>query len=123
MRPFSGVSSLLRRRNIVDFPEPEVPTRKTNSPFWMSALASRRATTSPLYTFVTFSSLIMGRQGQGVARREAGCSASARFGRSGYQWPSDGWEHPSPAVHRQLPWSASSTGNFGASGTWADQQE
>src|SRR3954452_16267160 len=88
MRPFSGVSSLLRRRNIVDFPDPDGPTRNTNSPFWMSALASRSETTSPLYAFVTFSSLIMG--GSWVVQvvratvdlawgREGGRFASARF--------------------------------------------
>ena len=44
---------------MVDLPDPVVPTRNTNSPFWMSQLASLRATTSPLYTLVTFSNLIM----------------------------------------------------------------
>src|SRR3954465_9768917 len=88
IRPFSGDSSLLRRRSIVDFPEPDGPTRKKNSPFWMSARASRSATTSPLYALVTFSSLIMG--GSWVQRvcratvdlawgREGGRFASARF--------------------------------------------
>src|SRR5687767_3287559 len=62
MRPPSGSSSLFRRRMNVDLPEPDGPTRKTNSPFWMSADASRSATTSPLYCLVTFSSLITGRE-------------------------------------------------------------
>src|SRR3954447_16726565 len=88
IRPFSGDSSLFRRRSIVDLPEPDGPTRKTNSPFWMSALASRSATTSPLYAFVTFSSLIMGgslvqtgcRATVDLAwGREGGRFASARF--------------------------------------------
>src|SRR6478672_4007136 len=59
MRPRFGLSSLFSRRIRVDLPEPEGPTKKTNSPFWMSQLASRRATTSPLKTFDTLSSLIM----------------------------------------------------------------
>src|SRR4051812_24780958 len=69
MRPVSGVSSLFISRIIVLLPDPDGPTRKTNSPFWMSALASRRATTSPLYTFVTFSSLIMARRNEACGTR------------------------------------------------------
>ncbi len=46
MRPLSGASSLLSRRMKVDLPEPDGPTRNTNSPLAMSADASRRATTS-----------------------------------------------------------------------------
>ena len=48
MLPSVGSSSLLRRRMKVDLPEPDAPTRKTNSPFWMSTFALRRAWTSPL---------------------------------------------------------------------------
>ncbi len=48
IRPPSGSSSLLSRRMNVDFPEPDGPTRNTNSPLWMSADAWRRATTSLL---------------------------------------------------------------------------
>ena len=48
MRPSRGLSSRLSRRRKVDFPEPDGPTRKTNSPFWISTDASRRATCSPL---------------------------------------------------------------------------
>ena len=36
MRPLVGRSSLLSRRMKVDLPDPDGPTRKTNSPFWMS---------------------------------------------------------------------------------------
>ena len=43
----------------VDLPEPDGPTRKTNSPFWISRETSFRATTSPLYALVTFSKRIM----------------------------------------------------------------
>ena len=39
MRPCSGVSSLLTRRRNVDLPEPDAPTRKTNSPLLMSTSA------------------------------------------------------------------------------------
>ena len=38
MRPSVGDSSLLRRRRNVDFPDPDGPTRKTNSPFPMSVV-------------------------------------------------------------------------------------
>ena len=48
MCPRSGTSSLFSSRMKVDLPEPEGPTRKTNSPFSMLTLASRRAATSPL---------------------------------------------------------------------------
>jgi hypothetical protein len=43
----------------VDFPDPEGPTRKTNSPFEISMLMSTRAFTSPRYTLETCSVLIM----------------------------------------------------------------
>src|SRR6266576_915886 len=59
MMPVSGSSSLVRRRRKVDFPDPDGPTRKTNSPLEMSTEASRSATVVPLYDLVTFSSLIM----------------------------------------------------------------
>src|SRR6476646_4616522 len=57
--PVVGSSCLFSSWIIVDFPEPDGPTRKTNSPLSMLALASRSATTSPLYTLETPSSLIM----------------------------------------------------------------
>src|SRR5213078_4650078 len=59
MVPESGSSSLVRRCRNVDFPDPDGPTRKTNSPLAMSTEHSRRATVVPLYDLVTFSSLIM----------------------------------------------------------------
>src|SRR4051812_5620061 len=58
--PESGSSSFVSRRRNVDFPEPDGPTRKTNSPLAMSTEQSRSATVVPLYDLVTFSSLIMG---------------------------------------------------------------
>src|SRR5256885_12317676 len=71
MVPPSGSSSLVSRRRKVDFPEPEGPTRNTNSPLAMSTEASRMATVVPLYDLVTFSSLIMvsakGQRGRGTA--------------------------------------------------------
>ena len=48
IRPCSGDSSLFTRRRNVDLPEPDAPTRKTNSPFSTSTVASLSATTSPL---------------------------------------------------------------------------
>ena len=48
MWPVSGVSSLFRRRMNVDLPDPEAPTRKTNSPLSISTLASRSATVEVL---------------------------------------------------------------------------
>jgi len=41
--PISGCSSLVTRRRNVDFPEPEEPTRKTNSPLAMSTDMFRTA--------------------------------------------------------------------------------
>ena len=49
-------SSLTR----VDLPDPDGPTRKTNSPRRMLRETSRAATVPPLYTLVTESSLIKG---------------------------------------------------------------
>ena len=60
--PRSGRSWRLSRRNSVLLPDPDGPTRKTNSPLAMSKLASRRATTSEAYDLVTFSRRIMGLQ-------------------------------------------------------------
>ena len=60
--PRSGRSCRLSRRNMVLLPEPEGPTRKTNSPLAMSKLASRRATTSAAYDLVTFSRRIIRRR-------------------------------------------------------------
>ena len=47
-RPLSAVSSRLISRSIVDLPDPEGPTRKTNSPFSMVAVAPWSASTPPL---------------------------------------------------------------------------
>ena len=44
--------------NVV-FPDPDAPTRKTNSPFSNSTVMSRRATVEPLYVLVTFSNRII----------------------------------------------------------------
>ena len=57
--PRSGRSWRLIRRNSVDLPEPDGPTRNTKSPFAMSKLTSRTATVSAPYTFVTLSRRIM----------------------------------------------------------------
>src|ERR1700730_13744378 len=59
MLPSSGRSSLVVKRMNVDFPDPDGPTRNTNSPFWMSMQTSRRATVVPLYDLVTWSNRIM----------------------------------------------------------------
>ena len=53
--------------NVV-LPEPEGPTKKTNSPLSISTVQSFRATVDPLYVFVTFWNLIMGRQSYGNTR-------------------------------------------------------
>ena len=45
---------------IVDLPEPDGPTRKTNSPLSITKLASRRATTLGLVDLVTTSNTIIG---------------------------------------------------------------
>ncbi len=45
IRPEVGSSSFRSSRTIVDFPEPDGPTRKTNSPFSITNEASSRATT------------------------------------------------------------------------------
>ena len=58
-RPCWATSSRFSSRMKVDLPDPDGPTKNTNSPLAMEMLASRTATTSPLYTFVTLSSLIM----------------------------------------------------------------
>ena len=47
--------------NVV-LPEPDGPTRKTNSPLSISTLQSFRATVDPLYVLVTFWNLIMRKQ-------------------------------------------------------------
>ena len=46
MRPLVGSSSLSSSRMMVDFPEPEGPTTKTNSPFSITKDARWSATTS-----------------------------------------------------------------------------
>ena len=55
-------------------PEPEGPTRKTNSPFSMSTVTSRRATVVPLYDLVTCSNLII-RMWRWNATRQRGDAA------------------------------------------------
>src|SRR3954447_16094727 len=62
--PESGSSSFVSRRRNVDFPEPDGPTRKTNSPLAISTDASRSATVVPLYDLVTFSSRIIWQKGR-----------------------------------------------------------
>src|SRR5262245_23968713 len=57
--PASGTSLLFTSRKRVDFPEPDGPTRNTNSPLPTSNVTSFRATTSELYFLVTLSSLII----------------------------------------------------------------
>src|ERR671913_91326 len=61
MRPPVGRSSLVSRRRKVDFPEPDWPTTKTNSPLPISTDTSSRAITSFPYDLLTWSSLITGR--------------------------------------------------------------
>src|SRR5947209_20584515 len=78
MRPESGSCSLSSRRMNVDLPEPDGPTRKTNSPFWMSTLTSLSATVVPLYDFVTFSNLIMRKLNYGPARPKTLAAAFQR---------------------------------------------
>src|SRR5579862_4134872 len=58
IEPSSGRSSRVSKRSNEDLPEPEGPTRKTNSPLAISREASRRATVLR-YVFVTWSSLII----------------------------------------------------------------
>src|SRR5687768_9631702 len=53
--PRSGRSCRLSRRKSVLLPEPDGPTRNTNSALATSKLASRSAATSELYVLVTFS--------------------------------------------------------------------
>src|SRR5579864_4105473 len=90
IRPFSGTSSLVRRRRNVDFPEPDGPTRKTNSPLAISTEQSRNATVVFLYDLVTFSRRIMVRARRAdVHRRTAG--------RRGYQ------PNPARPRHGGLP--------------------
>ena len=56
--PRVTISWRSNNRTSVDFPDPEGPTRNTNSPRRMLRETSRAATVPPLYTFVTESSLI-----------------------------------------------------------------
>src|SRR4051794_22077876 len=58
-RPAVATSSRSNSLRKVDLPDPEGPTRKTNSPLTISSERSRMATTSPLYVLVTFSNRIM----------------------------------------------------------------
>src|SRR5262245_26200056 len=57
--PWSAVSSRLINRSIVDLPDPDGPTRKTNSPLSMFAVQPSRALMLPLYTLLTFSKVII----------------------------------------------------------------
>src|SRR5579863_10183282 len=59
MRPSPGSSSRRRRRMNVVLPEPDGPTRKTNSPLSMSIDTSRSAKEPLLYVLVTFSNRII----------------------------------------------------------------
>src|SRR5918996_1400279 len=68
MLPRVGSSSFSRRRMNVDLPEPVGPTINTNSPLPISTDTLSRATTLSLYVFVTFSVLIMGKEGGRTAR-------------------------------------------------------
>ena len=61
----------------VVLPEPEGPTRKTNSPLSISTEKSPRATVEPLYVLVTFSNLIMR---AGVTAWIAMCGACGMYG-------------------------------------------
>ena len=56
--PEVGRSAMWMRRRVVDFPEPEWPVRKANSPFRMWKVTSRRAGPRLGYSFVTSVSLI-----------------------------------------------------------------
>src|SRR6476469_7795972 len=57
--PVDGSSSRSSRRSVVDLPEPDGPTTKTNSPFSISIETASRAITPFLYVLVTFWRLIM----------------------------------------------------------------
>src|SRR5580704_1111419 len=59
MRPSPGSSSRRSSRMNVVFPEPDGPTRKTNSPFSISIDTSRNAIEPLLYVLVTFSNRII----------------------------------------------------------------
>src|SRR6202795_4864215 len=59
MRPSPGSSSRRSRRMNVVLPDPDGPTRKTNSPLSMSIDTSRSAIEPLLYVFVTFSKRII----------------------------------------------------------------
>src|SRR3954453_14107610 len=93
MVPPSGSSSLVNRRRKVDFPEPEGPTRNTNSPLAMSTEAARMATVVPLYDLVMFSSLIMM-----SAKGRCAPHGAARNGETGYQRLSSTDEMVNPAA-------------------------
>ena len=60
----------------VVLPEPDGPTRNTNSPLSISTEQSWRATVDPLYVLVTFWNLIMGSEGAGSRRRAVRGSGS-----------------------------------------------
>src|SRR5665213_2368103 len=59
MRPELGISSRRSSRMNVVLPEPDGPTRKTNSPLSMSIDTSRSAMEPLLYVLVTFSNRII----------------------------------------------------------------
>ena len=74
----------------VDFPEPDGPTRNTNSPLWISAVAFFNATTSPLKILETPSSLITWEPRNATLR--SGRVVTARRGR--YQKAVSGSRRP-----------------------------
>jgi hypothetical protein len=58
--PVDGFSSFSTNRRQLDFPEPEAPTRKTNSPrFTSKSTALRAGFVVPAYFLVTWSKRIM----------------------------------------------------------------
>src|ERR1700730_11236383 len=105
IRPLSGDSSLVSRRRNVDFPDPDGPTRKTNSPLVMSTEQSRRATVVFLYDLVTDSRRIMvvERPGaEGTAPLSRRSRVPARPGRPGACPPSRAFGEPSPPPQPRL---------------------
>src|SRR3954465_3856245 len=74
--PCVGSSSRSNKRRDEDLPDPDGPTRKTNSPFSISMETSSRAVTSFLYVFETCCRLIMrfGMRGSGRDHPSRGLS-------------------------------------------------
>src|ERR1017187_8780144 len=65
MRPELGISSRSRSLRKVVFPDPDGPTRNTNSPLSISTQKSLSATVAPLYVLVTSWNLIMKEESRG----------------------------------------------------------